>query len=217
MEYSEEKQQQLDPRLKFKKMSQYFTLIFVLVYFIVTSLHPFRFGHSTVFIVLACYISYIGFQKNLSQFGLLDIGNLFDYQGLLWSIWGRGLFIINAVINSGLAREKEHSSRMRYKAKQAMGRIEVILNTLMPPLVVEELRTLTDPSHYPSHHYQHSTIAQSDLCGFTQLSSTRTPLEVVDFIGDLFGLFDVLTDKYGVYKVETVGDAYVAGQADKPL
>eukprot|EP00435_Cladocopium_sp_Y103_P002567 s1730_g1.t1 len=41
--------------------------------------------------------------------------------------------------------------------------------------------------------------------------------EVVEFIGELFGLFDELTDKHEVYKVETVGDAYIAGQAEAPL
>merc|ERR1719240_2103959 len=69
----------------------------------------------------------------------------------------------------------------------------------------------------PSHTYKRVTIAQSDLCGFTKLASTRKPEEVVSFISELFGLFDELTDKYEIYKVETVGDAYIAGQADYPL
>lgn len=36
-------------------------------------------------------------------------------------------------------------------------------------------------------------------------------------MGELFGAFDSLTDKHGVYKVETVGDAYIAGMAEPPL
>ena len=30
-------------------------------------------------------------------------------------------------------------------------------------------------------------------------------------------MFDDLADEYGIYKVETVGDAYIAGQAEPPL
>lgn len=69
----------------------------------------------------------------------------------------------------------------------------------------------------PSHPFKEATIAQSDLCGFTALASTRSAGEVVKLLGDLFGRFDVLTEKYSIYKVETVGDAYIAGQAEQPL
>lgn len=84
----------------------------------------------------------------------------------------------------------------------------------MPPLVVDEMQGLPT---CPSHNYRHATIAQSDLCGFTQLASTKTPQEVVAFVSDLFGTFDALTDKHEVWKVETIGDAYIAGQAEEPL
>eukprot|EP00439_Symbiodinium_sp_Y106_P053969 s3015_g7.t1 len=84
-------------------------------------------------------------------------------------------------------------------------------------IVAHEMRSLPFDAPLPSHKYQRATIAQSDLCGFTKLASTRMPQEVVQFIGDLFHLFDDLTDKHQVYKVETVGDAYIAGQADLPL
>merc|ERR550525_1519048 len=36
-------------------------------------------------------------------------------------------------------------------------------------------------------------------------------------MSQLFGKFDDLADKHGVYKVETIGDAYVAGVAEPPL
>jgi len=82
-------------------------------------------------------------------------------------------------------------------------------------MVVDKLRDF--PGQAPSHHYKSVTVQQSDLCGFTKLAATRTPREVVDFISELFGMFDELTDKFGVYKVETIGDAYIAGQGDQPL
>ncbi|CAJ1421258.1 unnamed protein product [Effrenium voratum] len=93
-------------------------------------------------------------------------------------------------------------------------RIEGILSTLMPPLVIEEIKQF---AHFVSHHYSSATIAQSDLVGFTALASSREPEEVVKFISELFDKFDDLADQYHIYKVETVGDAYIAGQADFPL
>jgi len=40
---------------------------------------------------------------------------------------------------------------------------------------------------------------------------------VVEFISEIFGKFDELTSTYNIYKVETVGDAYIAGQAEHTL
>merc|ERR1740123_844023 len=113
-----------------------------------------------------------------------------------------------------VAYDDEENHRARYKAMEHMQATEErttnILATLMPPLVVERLRQLPPSAPTPTHHYRHATIAQSDLCGFTQLSSTKTPEEVIGFMGELFGAFDDLTDQHEVYKVETVGDAYIA-------
>jgi class 3 adenylate cyclase len=115
---------------------------------------------------------------------------------------------------------RERILRRRYSAIRIVRtfstRTSDILDTLMPPQVVEDIRE--DPMKALTvHEYKNATIAQSDLCGFTELASTRRPQEVVEIIGELFGRFDDLTDHFDVYKVETIGDAYVAGQAEEPL
>lgn len=124
------------------------------------------------------------------------------------------IFVMKAFIG-------ERSLRSQFKARQAIDvaktRIEGILDSMMPKLVINELQRLSHDDALPSHHYFRATVVQSDLAGFTRLAGSKTPEEVVRTVSHLFGLFDDEADRLGIYKVETVGDAYIGGQAEPPL
>eukprot|EP00980_Cylindrotheca_fusiformis_P012399 scaffold3044_cov103-Cylindrotheca_fusiformis.AAC.2 len=54
------------------------------------------------------------------------------------------------------------------------------------------------------------TVVFADLVGFTAWSSTREPHHVFILLETIYGAFDKLAYRHGVFKVETVGDCYVA-------
>ncbi|GKY91565.1 hypothetical protein MPSEU_000128400 [Mayamaea pseudoterrestris] len=55
-----------------------------------------------------------------------------------------------------------------------------------------------------------ATLLFADLAGFTAWSSARQPTEVFTLLETLYRNFDTIAKKRGIFKVETVGDCYVA-------
>lgn len=53
------------------------------------------------------------------------------------------------------------------------------------------------------------SILFSDVVTFTAICSRLTPMEVVSMLNAMYSIFDTLTERNGVYKVETIGDAYM--------
>jgi len=55
-----------------------------------------------------------------------------------------------------------------------------------------------------------TTVVFADIAGFTAWSSTREPQQVFTLLETIYGAFDKIAYRHNVFKVETVGDCYVA-------
>eukprot|EP00934_Nitzschia_sp_Nitz4_P005687 Nitzschia sp. Nitz4//scaffold314_size20990//18196//20845//NITZ4_008633-RA/size20990-augustus-gene-0.26-mRNA-1//-1//CDS//3329547476//5677//frame0 len=55
-----------------------------------------------------------------------------------------------------------------------------------------------------------TTVLFADIAGFTAWSSAREPSQVFILLENVYGAFDKLSHRRGVFKVETIGDCYVA-------
>jgi Adenylate and Guanylate cyclase catalytic domain len=55
-----------------------------------------------------------------------------------------------------------------------------------------------------------SKVMFADISGFTAWSSTREPELVFILLQTVFGAFDRIAKRRNVFKVETIGDCYVA-------
>ncbi len=99
-------------------------------------------------------------------------------------------------------QRKKVELALREEQKQT----ETLLLNILPLPIAERLK------HQPStiaDSFDEVTVLFADLVGFTHLASSLSPIELVEILNAIFSEFDHLTEKYGLEKIKTVGDAYM--------
>ncbi|KAL3079085.1 hypothetical protein niasHS_014867 [Heterodera schachtii] len=85
-------------------------------------------------------------------------------------------------------------------------RTEGLLCELMPPSVAESLRR---GATVDAAEFSEATVLFTDIVTFTNICSFCTPYDVIKLLNDLYQRFDRIVGLHDVYKVETIGDAYM--------
>jgi class 3 adenylate cyclase len=130
--------------------------------------------------------------------------------------------ILNAKISASLERKrlrdrerafmiKLQDEQQKLQIEQEKLRVEQqksekLLLNILPQPIAERLkkgeRTIADS-------FSEVTVLFSDLVGFTELSAGIEPSELVEKLNQIFLAFDRLTEKHGLEKIKTIGDAYM--------
>ena len=115
---------------------------------------------------------------------------------LLIGLLAYGLFRRNRFVqatNKIIAKEKERSDHL-------------LLN-ILPEDTAEELK---EKGSVAAKKYDAVTVLFSDFKGFTSYAENLSPEELVQTIDYYFTSFDAIMEKYGLEKIKTIGDAYMA-------
>jgi class 3 adenylate cyclase len=124
-----------------------------------------------------------------------------------------GLFLVTTAavitcVGTHLAdqlRRREH--RARWELSQEREAAEQLLLNILPASIVERLKR--DQAAI-AEGFLEATVLFVDLVGFTPLSAKMAPTKLVAMLNEIFSRLDALTEKYGLEKIKTIGDAYMA-------
>jgi len=120
-------------------------------------------------------------QRNYTYIGIAGIGLLLVFT-----------FFI-ARNNKLLSKEKKRS--------------EDLLLNILPEEVADQLK---ETGKSDAKHFDNVTVLFTDFVNFTQAGERMSPQALIDELHTCFKAFDDITTKYGVEKIKTIGDAYLA-------
>jgi len=119
--------------------------------------------------------------------------------------------LLRARISSGLAQKKLWEQEQYYIARlrQEQKKANDLLLNILPGPIADRLK---DGEHQIADEFKDITVLFADIVNFTVLSAQASPSKVLAMLNSIFTTFDDLTDRFGLEKIKTIGDAYmVAG------
>jgi len=85
-------------------------------------------------------------------------------------------------------------------------RSEKLLLNVLPKSIANRLK---DNDMRIADSHESVTILFADIVGFTKMTASMPPAELVDLLSQLFSRFDKLADLHGLEKIKTIGDGYM--------
>ena len=115
--------------------------------------------------------------------------------------------IILLVIAGGLWSRLNFTRKSKATLQVEKDRSENLLLNILPAEVAEELKQNGEAK---ARDFDMVTVIFTDFKGFTQTSEKLTANELVDELNYCFKGFDNIMEKFGIEKIKTIGDAYMA-------
>lgn len=95
----------------------------------------------------------------------------------------------------------------RGKSEQERKKSDGLLLNILPEEVAAELKANGTTA---ARHYDNVTVLFTDFVNFTQASEQMSAQGLIDELHECFTKFDEIAGRYGIEKIKTIGDAYLA-------
>ncbi|XP_028320850.1 guanylate cyclase soluble subunit beta-2 [Gouania willdenowi] len=109
-------------------------------------------------------------------------------------------------LSNQLERKKEELRLLSQHLEEEKKKTETLLYAMLPKHVANELK---EGKAVEAGDFKECTILFSDVVTFTNICSVCEPIQIVHMLNAMYLRFDRLTTVHNVYKVETIGDAYM--------
>jgi histidine kinase len=122
-----------------------------------------------------------------------------------------GISIENAELYTSL---EETNKNLELKVKERTKELsrlysenEMLLLNMLPSSIAQRLKA---GETFISDHFDHVSVLFVDIVNFTTISENLSPKKLVHELHSYFQAFDQIIEKYGLEKIKTIGDAYLA-------
>jgi class 3 adenylate cyclase/lipopolysaccharide biosynthesis regulator YciM len=119
---------------------------------------------------------------------------------------GIGIILI-LIVAIGLYRRNNFINKAKLLVENEKQRSDLLLLNILPEETAKELK---DNGKVQAKKYESVSVLFTDFKGFTKYSANLSPEELVESVNYYYSKFDEIMDKYGLEKIKTVGDAYMA-------
>ncbi len=90
--------------------------------------------------------------------------------------------------------------------RQQQEQTERLLLNILPEPIADQLKQQTSTI---AENFAEVSVMFADIVGFTQIASSLSPNDLISLLNQIFSAFDRLSEKHGLEKIKTVGDAYM--------
>jgi len=171
--------------------------VFEAFFFVMVLMHMYRTNLQGNVLIILCALVII--------VAVVVSGILQNQGSLMWEC------IVYSLLMTGtqMLAVKGDPRRYRYEHKAIVEeneRINQLLDSMLPQELLSDMKTGCLGRAY---QYDSMTFLFADIVGFTSFCASHAPEQAVNLVTRLFAEFDESTTELQIYKVCTIGDAYV--------
>jgi adenylate cyclase len=106
---------------------------------------------------------------------------------------------------------REITARAQYLTERDLERSRARASELLDSILPSDMvRRMQAGETEIADTHEDVTVVFADLVGFTSLSRRLSPPDLIWLLNDVFSRFDRIAERYGMEKIKTIGDAYLA-------
>ena len=135
-------------------------------------------------------------------FRFYDFFYITSFSGLVCTF-----FLMSLIYKKELIKTNDQLKEKKREVESEKQKADALLLHILP---AEIAHNLIKDGKTEAKLYQNVSILFTDFVGFTKYCERITPIELIDLLHHYFKSFDQIMLKYGMEKIKTIGDAYMA-------